>query len=541
MSAYDGSRIIGQLLRQHEDGIKMYVLCRLGGAQALADIYGQLRNELVRASVDDLQRAPSLPAFAYATARIVSNEVRPADAADSALDNVVWVPTPEQAPPGYGELLDRILTLLDPSVLEALELHYARGLTSEDVAYVMKVQLSEATHLLSEGAEHVGRLANEVEMELAVADLIRDATRPDLTAKAEGAARLPGRAPRLTEGTLVGGRFEVASAAQPTATESIYLVNDTNVPGKSAVLHILHRPATTIAARNGLVRKLRLLESVVHASIGRVLDHGWHADRLWYATPWYEGHTLGQLLDGGGLSASEAIEIFVPAARGLAALHESGVVHRNISPETVLCLDMGAEGARQGAVMLGGFDAWLTGEVFADGDAAFIAPEVARRLTEGSQAGSGASSEDVFSLGLLLLQALQPRAGAPKIDLAERASADAEIPKSGPAASFNRALQDVLSLDPQARPSAAELSERLSRLSPMVQADRKRRRLWIPITIVLGVAALLLVAVFVRQSRLKLIRETQRGADAQVLSEELEAERARSRQLEEALQRPRDD
>ena len=541
MSAYDGSRIIGQLLRQHEDGIKMYLVCRRGGAHALEEIYGQIRDELVRASVGDLQRAPSLPAFAYTTARIVSHEGRPADADESALENVVWVPTPEHAPPGYGELLDRVRTLLDPSVLEALELHYARGLTSEDVEYVMKVQPSEATRLLSEGSEHVGRLANEMDMDLDLAGLIRDATRPDLTAESEGSARLPERAPRLVEGTLVSGRFEVESAVQTTATESIYLANDTNVPGKSAVLHILHRPAKTIAARNGLVRKLRLLESVVHASIGRVLDYGWHGDRLWYATPWYEGHTLGQLVDRGALSAAEAIEIFVPAARGLAALHESGVVHRNISPETVLLLDMGAEGARQAAVVLSGFDAWLTGEVLADGDAAFIAPEVARRLTEGGQAGPGAASEDVFSLGFLLLHALRPRTGAPKTNLAERASADVEIPKSGSAASFNRALRDALSLDPRARPSAAELSERLSRLSPTVEADRKRRRLWIPITMVLGVAALLLVAVFVRQSRLKLIREVQRGADAQILSEELEAERARSRQLEEALQRSQDD
>jgi hypothetical protein len=50
-------------------------------------------------------------------------------------------------------------------------------------------------------------------------------------------------------------------------------------------------------------------------------------------------------------------------------------------------------------------------------------------------------------------------------------------------------------------------------------------------------AALLLLIYFLRESRARLIEETLEAADVQVLSEELQAERARSRELEGDLSR----
>jgi hypothetical protein len=57
----------------------------------------------------------------------------------------------------------------------------------------------------------------------------------------------------------------------------------------------------------------------------------------------------------------------------------------------------------------------------------------------------------------------------------------------------------------------------------------------VPISVVAVAVVLLLVTYFVRQSRLRLIDETLEAADAQMLREELEAERARSLELESQL------
>ena len=174
-------------------------------------------------------------------------------------------------------------------------MHHARGLSVDDLAYVMGVSSAVAAQHVAEGIGIVKSVARALDPEPAVDTLVQDAFRPRTDADPADAIRLHARPPRLAEGDLVGGRFEVSSAAQTTASASIYLATDTSVPGESVVLHLLHRTASTTSARSGMLRKVRLLGSVVHTSIGRILDYGWHADRLWYATPWYEGHTLEQL------------------------------------------------------------------------------------------------------------------------------------------------------------------------------------------------------------------------------------------------------
>lgn len=516
----------------------MYIVCRLGGARDLPDVYARLRDELARGSSSALHSAPSLPAYAYATAKRLSvGEGLDAD----GLESIPWMQTPEHDSPDYGGLLDRIRSELDPVIAEALELHHARGLAIDDIAYVMGLASPDAARAVADGGEQVRDFASSLDSEPAVDVLIRDAFRPQTVVDPATTERLPRRVPRLSEGTLIGGRFEISSVAQTTASQSIYLANDTSVTGQSIVLHLLHRSASTTSARTGMLRTLRLLDWVAHPSIGRILGYGWHADRLWYATPWYEGHTLEQLVQRGALSSGEAIDIFVPLARGLAALHQSGVVHRDISLDKILLLQIGTKGAYETLAVLSGFDAWLNGEVLVAEESRVLAPEVARRLSEGGQVGAGANSEDVFSLGLALLCALEPGArpgsGEPwSAFLIRRATAPVEVPASSRVGPFSELLTRALSVDPHVRPTAAEFASGLERLAPSVSAKRNRRRLFIPASIVAAAAALLLVAVFVRQSRLRLIEETQRGADAVMLSEELEAEKARSKQLEAELE-----
>ena len=211
------------------------------------------------------------------------------------------------------------------------------------------------------------------------------------------------------------------------------------------------------------------------------------------------------------------------------------------SLDKILLLQIGTKGAYETLAVLSGFDAWLTGEVLVAEESRVLAPEVARRLSEGGQVGAGANSEDVFSLGLALLCALEPGArpgsGEPwPAFLTRRATAPVEVPASSRVGPFSELLTRALSVDPHVRPTAAEFASELERLAPSVSAKQTRRRLFIPMSIVAAAAALLLVAVFVRQSRLRLIEETQRGADALMLSEELEAEKARSKQLEAELE-----
>ena len=517
----------------------MYLVCRLGGPERLSEVYEQFRQALARGSSTELQKAPSLPAFAYAAARRAAIE-QGEGSAPTGFETIPWVQSPEGRPPRYGEVLDRLRSELRGEAAEALELRHARGLGIEDIAYVIGVSSAVAAEHLAEGTRIVEAVGGGLDPKPAVDTMVRDAFRPRTEADPADALRLHARPQRLTEGTLVGGRFEVSSPAQTSASASVYLASDTSVPGESVVLHLLHRIASTTSGRNGMLRKLRLLGSVVHPSIGRVLDYGWHADRLWYATPWYEGHTLEQLTDQGALTPSEAIDIFAPLARALAALHEHGVVHREITGGNTLILRVGTKGVFETLPLLTGFDTWLLGEVSAADEPRSLAPEVAKRLSQGAPCGAPTSSEDVFALALMLRNSLAPRARLPADEpwsafLARRADSTVELGDSPKFAPFAKWLQRALSIVPEARPSAAEVGEALGGARPEVAEKKARRRLFVPISVLAVALILLMVTYFVRQSRLRLIEETLEAADAQVLGEELEAEKARARELESQL------
>ncbi|MEM7137472.1 MAG: hypothetical protein AAF500_12870 [Myxococcota bacterium] len=537
---YDATAVIDQLLRQHESRLKMYMVCRLGGTERLDEVYEQFRKALSNGSADALQEAPSLPAFAYAIARRVSLEK--ADDGASAMALVPWLPAPNGKPPRYAEALDRVRQELERASAEALELTLARGLGEPDVAYVVGESADVVGRTLAEGVQFVTTVASTLDPTPAPSELVHDAfqTRTDHDPKA--ASPLHARPARLSEGTVVAGRFEVSSVPHTTSVASVYIAADASVPGQSVVLHLIHRRASTTAARNGMLRKLRLLCSVTHPSVGRILDSGWYGDRLWYATPWYEGHTLGQLVDRGSLSTEEVIAMFAPLGRGLGALHQHGVTLRDLDEGNILVLQGGSSSRSEALPTLTGFDAWLTGEVAVEDEPKWLAPEVARRVREGASSGAGAASEDVFALGLALWYATDTKARRERElpwqeFLVNRAGSPIQVQEGTAAQPFVPMLRAALSPDADARPSADAFVAALDAAKPDVRDRKMKRRLMIPLAILAAVFLLGAFTIYVQRARLRVIEEAVDAADAQVLTDELDAERSRSIELERELER----
>ncbi len=156
-----------------------------------------------------------------------------------------------------------------------------------------------------------------------------------------------------------------------------------------------------------------------------------------------DGGNLADLVAARGrLDEGEVATICTPLAGALAALHDAGVIHGDISPTNVVFTG-------EGKPMLTDFEAArLAGEShppLVAGTPGFVAPEVVAGAVP-------TAASDIYGLGALAWLALS---GRPLRDRADLGAADHLV---GPA--FAPLLPDLLAADPAARPGADEAAVR---------------------------------------------------------------------------------
>ena len=82
-----------------------------------------------------------------------------------------------------------------------------------------------------------------------------------------------------------------------------------------------------------LLREARALAQLQHPNVVAVHDVGEHEGEVFLATELVDGEPLDRWQVGRGADA--IVEIYVQAARGLAAAHAIGLVHRDIKPSNI--------------------------------------------------------------------------------------------------------------------------------------------------------------------------------------------------------------
>jgi len=142
--------------------------------------------------------------------------------------------------------------------------------------------------------------------------------------------------------------------------------------------------------------------ALYHPSICTVYEIGETEDgRLFIAMPCYGGETLQDRLARGPLRVEDVVSIAAHIARGLAAAHARGVVHRDVKPGNVMLTE-------DGGVKLLDFglakmpDMTLTRPNSTPGTVAYMSPEQVR-------GGSVDARSDLWSLGVVLYEMLTGR------------------------------------------------------------------------------------------------------------------------------------
>jgi len=108
-----------------------------------------------------------------------------------------------------------------------------------------------------------------------------------------------------------------------------------------AELRVMKLLRPELSSSDAVTRRLwaeaRMLTRVAHPNLVRVLDLGMTLDgRAFLVTELLRGETLKERMGRqGGASVTEAIQITIDLLRGLEAVHEAELVHRDIKPDNV--------------------------------------------------------------------------------------------------------------------------------------------------------------------------------------------------------------
>jgi serine/threonine protein kinase len=165
----------------------------------------------------------------------------------------------------------------------------------------------------------------------------------------DGAARGDGDT-AVTQSELAGGRRR-ASTLVPGTRIGRYVVNAKLAQGGMGVVYRAHDPElgrdvalklvrvrantdTLPIARERLMREAQALAQISHPNVIAVHDVGTHGRDVFIAMELVAGQALRAWAAARPRTWRELLKVLIAAARGLAAAHAAGMVHRDVKPTT---------------------------------------------------------------------------------------------------------------------------------------------------------------------------------------------------------------
>lgn len=258
----------------------------------------------------------------------------------------------------------------------------------------------------------------------------------------------------------LGDRYQVGDVIGRGGMADVHRAHDT-VLDRSVAVKVL-RDVNAVDSRR-FADEARLLASLDHPHIVRLLDAGVEDERPWIALELVEGTTLRELMMTGPLAPTTAARIGRDVSSALAHAHAAGIVHRDVKPANIL---LEADGTAKltdfGIARLDDGSAGITITGYTIGTAAYLAPE---QVSGEPMSSAG----DVYALGLVLLEALtavRAYPGPPLEAALARLTVAPLIPASLPTG-WHALLTGMTYREIARRPPAQDVARRLQSSRPL--------------------------------------------------------------------------
>jgi serine/threonine-protein kinase len=315
----------------------------------------------------------------------------------------------------------------------------------------------------------VGELREKAALEQMVAGVGRDAfaTRGKTIAARVPAPDAAARAfagPRV--GTVFAARYEVTALLGKGGMGTVYRAIDRELEDEVALKVLLPDAFDEgSGAAQTLKQEIRLARKITHRNVVRTHDLGEAEGVRFLTMEFVPGTTLRDILDRRGLVAlGPGLQIAKQLCRGLAAVHEAGIVHRDIKPPNIMVLPNGVVKLMDFGIAraAGGED---PGDGSTVGTPYYMSPEQARGEAVDERS-------DIYSVGVVLYEMFagqRPSGGATPGEVMRRHVSDEPRPltelRPDLPALLERLVASCLAKSPDRRPpSATDLADALLRL-----------------------------------------------------------------------------
>jgi serine/threonine protein kinase len=269
------------------------------------------------------------------------------------------------------------------------------------------------------------------------------------------------------------GRYRIERLLGTGGMGVVYEAFDPELQRRVAIK--LVRPETSSASRQALMLKeARTLARLSHPGVIAVHDVGEYDGEVYITTELVDGVTLADWQVK--RTTAEIVGAWIQVARGLAAAHTEGIVHRDVKPANVLV-------GRDGRVRIGDFgiarhaSSGPVEDVVIAGTPAYMAPEQLRGLVD--------ARSDQFSTGVALAEALTGARPQPGATVAHEPPALAAV------------LTRAVAVEPDAR--FATMTDFADALASAIAPPRPRSRR-VAVIAAVAIAATIVIAIVLRPS-----------------------------------------
>jgi serine/threonine protein kinase len=201
----------------------------------------------------------------------------------------------------------------------------------------------------------------------------------------------------ITTETLLDNRYKIIKLLGQGGMGKVYLVQDERLHDQQIALKLLSREyVKDERAKERFLREVVLARKISHSNIARTHDIGECPEGLYLTMEYLEGQSLKQIVARGPIETSYGLRIAREILQGLRAIHEAGIIHRDLKSANIMVSKSGEVKITDFGIASPGYSE-LTESHEIIGSCQYMAPEL--------WSGSAASARsDLYAYGVVLYE-----------------------------------------------------------------------------------------------------------------------------------------